>query len=101
MNANTKQGEIKMTEYEKSVLNIIATSEFNQLNGSIPRTVEESATWLFVDEIADDASLTMNQVKGVLGSLVKKGLIDIDDIDAEETLIQITKKGLDELWVQG
>ena len=99
MNANTKQGETKMTENEKSVLNIIATSEFNQLNGSIPRTVEESATWLFIDEVADDASLTVNQVKGVLGSLVKKGLIDVDDIDEEETLIQITKAGIDELWV--
>jgi len=89
-----------MTPYEKSVLNIIATSEYNQNNGSIPRTVEESATWLFVDDIAEDAGLTVNQVKGVLGSLVKKGLIDIDDIDAEEdTLVQITKNGIDELWV--
>jgi DNA-binding MarR family transcriptional regulator len=90
-----------MTEYEKSVLNIIATSEFNQLNGSIPRTTEESATWLFVDEIAEDAGLSMNQVKGVLGSLVKKGMINIDDIDADETLLQITKKGIDELWIVG
>ena len=88
-----------MTDYEKSVLNIIATDECNSLNGSIPRTVEESATWLFIDQVAEDASLTVNQVKGVLGSLVKKGLIDIDDIDEEETLVQITKAGLDELWV--
>ena len=89
---------MELTQLEKSVLCIIGTSEFNQLNGSIPRTTEESATWLFVDEIADDASLTMNQVKGVLGSLVKKGIIEIDDIDADETLIQITKDGINELW---
>ena len=87
-----------MTELETSVLNIIATSDYNALNGSIPRTVEESATCLWVDEIADEAGLTMNQVKGVLGSLVKKGLIDIDDIDAKETLIQITENGIKELW---
>ena len=80
-----------MTENEKSILNIIARSEYNQNNGSIPRTVEESATWLFMDDLADDSGLTVNQVKGVLGSLVKKGLVDVDDIDEDETLIQITQ----------
>lgn len=92
---------MNMTEYEKSILNSIATSEYNRLNGEIPRNTEDSATWLFVDELAEDNGLTMNQVKGVLGSLVKKGLIDIDDVDAEETLIQITKAGIDELWIVG
>lgn len=87
-----------LTEYESSVLNIIATSEYNQNNGSLPRSTEESATWLWVDEIAEDAGLTMNQVKGVLGSLVKKEVVSIDDIDAEETLVQIAKKGIDLLW---
>lgn len=87
-----------MTEYEKSVLNIIATSDYNQLNGSIPRTVEESATYLWVDEIAEDAGLSMNQVKGVLGSLVKKELIMVDDFDAKETLVTITQKGINTLW---
>ena len=87
-----------MTENEKSILNIIARSEYNQNNGSIPRTVEESATYLFIDELADDSGLTVNQVKGVLGSLVKKGLVDVDDFDDEETLVQITKDGINELW---
>ena len=87
-----------MTELETSVLNIIATSDYNQLNGSIQRTVEESATYLWVDEIAEDSGLSMNQVKGVLGSLVKKELVVIDDIDADETLVTITKNGLDLLW---
>ena len=94
--------EQKMTEMEKSILNIIATSEFNKLNGSIPRNTDESATWLFIDELAEDSGLTINQVKGVLGSLTKKGIIDIDmDEDMEEeTLVQITKKGIDEVWNQ-
>jgi len=87
-----------MTQYETSVLNLIATSEFNHLNGSRPRTTEESATWLFMDELAEDAGLAINQVKGVLGSLVKKDLIEVDDIDEEETLIQLTKKGILEIW---
>ncbi len=83
-----------LTEKESSVLNCIATSEYNQLNGSIPTTVEESATYLWVDELANEAGLTMNQVKGVLGSLVKKEMIDIDDFDAKETLISITQNGI-------
>lgn len=88
-----------LTDYEKSILNSIATSEYNALNGSIPRTVEESATYLWVDELASDNGLTMNQVKGVLGSLVKKEMISIDDIDSEETLVHLTKKAIiNELW---
>jgi hypothetical protein len=87
-----------LTENEKSILNIVATSEFNAVNGSIPRHPEESPTWMFIDEIAEDSGLTVNQCKGVLGSLVKKGIVDIDDIDNDETLIQITKAGIDELW---
>lgn len=98
-NNNKSKGQKNMTELEISVLNIIATSDYNQLNGSIPRTIEESATFLWVDEIAVDAGLTMNQVKGVLGSLVKKKLIVIDDIDAdEETLVSITQEGIHILW---
>ncbi len=47
-----------MTEYEKSILNLIGTDEMNQNNGSLPRTVEESATWVFTDQLADDSGLT-------------------------------------------
>ena len=93
-----------LTEKESSVLNTIATSEFNQLNGSIPRTTEESNTWLWVDELAEDNGLTMNQVKGVLSSLVKKEMIGIDNSDPdpeEDTLVCILKNGLDVLWTNG
>jgi len=92
---------MKLTENEKSLLNIIATSEFNSLNGNIPRTPEESATWLFMDDLADESGLTVNQVKGVLGSMVKKNLISVDDFDKKETLLTIEKNGIDELWIVG
>ena len=93
---------MKLTQWEKSVLNCIATSEWNSLNGSIPRTTEESSTWLFTDELAKDNGLTENQVKGVLGSLVKKEIIVTDyDEDDKEYMVQITKKGIDELWIVG
>jgi len=98
-NNKIKENKMDMTEYEKSILNLIGTDEMNQNNGSLPRTVEESATWVFTDQLADDSGLTVNQVKGVLSSLVKKGLINIDDYDAdEESLVNITKKGIDMLW---
>ena len=79
----------------------IATSDYNSLNGGIPRTPEESSTWLFVDEIAEDIGMTMNQTKGVLGSLAKKGVIDIDADYDREALVQITTEGIGELWPVG
>lgn len=91
---------MELTQLEKSVLNCIATSEFNSLNGSIPRTTEESSTWLFTDELAKDNGITVNQVKGVLGSLVKKEIImtDYDEVD-DEFMVQITQDGINEfLW---
>jgi hypothetical protein len=89
-----------LTENESSILNIIGRSEFNQNNGSLPRTVEESATWLFIDDLADDSGLTINQTKGVLGSLVKKGIIyiDIDELDGGETMVQISQEGIHCFW---
>lgn len=90
---------MSLTSNEKSILNIIATDEMNSLNGSVPRTTEESATWLYTKDIAEEAVMAVNQVKGVLGSLVKKGILDIDDYDDDsEHLVQITKKGINELW---
>ena len=84
---------MKLTQNEKSVLNIIATDEMNEVNGDCARTVEESATWVFTDQIAKDAGLTINQTKGVLGSLVKKGMIEIDP-DEDEAMVQLTQEGI-------
>lgn len=90
---------MNLTSNEKNILNIIATDECNALNGSVPRTTEESATWIFTKYLAEDSELTVNQTKGVLGSLVKKGILDIDDPeDDSENLVQITQKGINELW---
>ena len=87
-----------MTENEKSILCMIARSEFNAVNGQIPQTPEESATWLFIDELADDSNLTINQVKGVLGSLVKKELIFLDSLDDTESLVSLSQDGINFLW---
>ena len=88
---------MNMTENEKSIMNTIATNECNPNNGSLPRTILESATWLFMDELASDSGLTVNQVKGVLGSLVKKGLLLVDE-DEVESLVQFTQEGINFLW---
>jgi DNA-binding MarR family transcriptional regulator len=83
----------KITEFEGKILNLIARSELNALNGAVPKTPMDSATWLFVDDLATDSGLTQNQVKGVLGSLVKKELIQTDDND-DEILVQLTFAGV-------
>lgn len=85
-----------MTELETTLLNIIATHEYNPLNGAKPTTPEESTTFLWVDELAAEMDCTMNCVKGVLSSLVKKELIVITE-DPEDNIVTITEKGIGEL----
>ncbi len=86
-----------MTSNEKNIFTLIATDEMNQLNGGRPRTIEESATYIFTDQLADDSGLTMPQVKAILANLVKKELIEIDD-DEDESSVQLTKLGIAEIW---
>ena len=85
------------TLLEKSALIIIATSENNQNNGCPPRTVKESATWIFIDEISEDLNLSTDKAIKVLSNLVKNGLI-IMDLDENETLVKITQKGINTIW---
>jgi DNA-binding MarR family transcriptional regulator len=94
-NATVTEWPAKITVFENNVLMAIATSDYNALNGAIPHNPEDSATWLFVDELAEDAGLTMAQVKGVLSSLVKKGLVDIQEDWGDETLIMLTAAAID------
>jgi DNA-binding MarR family transcriptional regulator len=94
-NATVTEWPAKITVFENNVLMAIATSDYNALHGAIPHNPEDSATWLFVDELAEDAGLTMAQVKGVLSSLVKKGLVDIQEDWGDETLIMLTAAAID------
>lgn len=68
---------MQMTEYEFKVMNAIAHSEYTPINGATPEDSGDCSTWLWPSDIAKEVSLTVNQVKGVLSSLVKKEWIVI------------------------
>jgi hypothetical protein len=69
-------------------------------NGAAPECAEDVSTYCWADDFS--ATLTTNQVKGVLSSLVKKELIAVQDNGVneggvKETLVNFTKAGF-EVW---
>ncbi|MER2008827.1 MAG: hypothetical protein ABS939_15355 [Psychrobacillus sp.] len=48
-----------------------------------------------VEDIVLQTTLSVNQVKGVLGSLDKKGLINFQDVNGEYNVYSLRKAGFD------
>lgn len=89
-----------ITFNEADVLNGIAYHEYNVGNGAAPECAEDVSTYCWAGDFS--ATLTINQVKGVLSSLVKKELIviqdnGVNDGGVKETLVDFTKAGF-EVW---
>jgi len=84
-----------LTANEIEVLNGIAYHEMAPSNGEKPETIADTGTYCWVEDFS--ASLTPSQVKGVLSSLVKKGLIHVDDYDDEDTVVNFTDTGF-KVW---
>ena len=82
-----------LTEFEIDVLNGIAYHEMSPANTMKPRDINDTGTYCWADTFSD--KLTTPQVKGVLSSLVKKGLIHIDVFDhpADENVVSILPAG--------
>ena len=75
-----------VTPLQAAMLNKIAKSEFNVLDGQIPNIVEDSATWAeVIIETAQD--------KGVFTSLLNAGLVFHFD-DGKDSTVQLSGKGL-------
>ena len=75
-------GDSKMTNltpYEIEVLNGIAYHEMCPANGGKPEDIGQTGTYCWAEDFSN--SLDVSQVKGVLSSLVKKCLIQIDEYD--------------------
>lgn len=75
-----------LTEKEVNLLNTIVHDEFTPLNGEEPETLEDCSTFVDVDSWSNNIDLSINECKGVLGSLVKKNIINIEDEDIELSL---------------
>ena len=82
------------TELQLQLLNHIALSEYTQFNGARPD--EPVGTYLFIDEIARDPNITINQAKGVVGSAVEADLVGVCEGPSQnETCIDMTQAGFD------
>ena len=67
---------MKLTNYEQKALEII-------------QDYGEETVTILMDDIGKELGLTINQVKGIIGSLVKKRLICEGDVNGEPTLIDM------------
>ena len=69
---------MKLTELENKTMNAIAYNDYTSLNGGEPNKADDTLTWHWPDEFAQDVEISVNQIKGVLSSLVQKELIHIE-----------------------
>lgn len=76
---------MKITPLEKDMLEKIALDEYSPVNGAVPKTIDETGTWANV--IIED-----NRDKGVISSLIKKGLINHSG-KGEDAVINFTEEG--------
>lgn len=75
-----------VTPLQAAMLNKIAKSEFNAVDGNIPNIVEDSATWAeMIIETAQD--------KGVFTSLLNAGLV-FHFNDGKDSTVQLSELGL-------
>lgn len=65
---------INLTHFEAVVLNAIAHHEMNTTNGARPTSHHDVNTWAWADDFTG-GEMTVPQVKGVMSSLVQKGLL--------------------------
>ena len=79
------------TPNEIDVLNGIAYHEMSPANGATPEAIGDTGCFCWVEDFSE--ALTGSQVKGVLASLIKKGLIAIQEWDQGDTVVNFTEKG--------
>ena len=81
---------MKLTNLEKQMLENIANSEYNDVTGYSPESAEETFGWYYPEYL--DEGMDTNQVRGVITSLVKKGLVTVD-LDEDDNTISMTDDG--------
>lgn len=83
---------ITFTEKEMLLMNIIAHCELTPVNGATPQNCEEAQTYTDVKTWAVNMDEEIATVKGVLGSLDKKGALYVDR-DCGEDIVSFTEAG--------
>ena len=80
----------QITYNEKAVLESIPSSEYISLEKNDKRVIN-LPTWTFTCE---DSGIKGKPLSGVISSLVKKGLVGVENKEKDET-IWLTKKGFE------
>lgn len=91
----SKEFSIKITANEEAVIKAIAHSEWCEVNGhpEVAESADDVSTWCYTDTFAEYAKLTVRTVKGTLGSLAKKGIIEVLDNFDEDNSVRFTEDG--------
>lgn len=99
----TMVGDLNVTAMECAVIDEIIHHEMSALNGSSPETYADiwHGTYCWADDFTSEVCPNVEQVKGVLSSLTKKGLVTINKLDdeVEGNTVIVTKLGY-EAWKQ-
>lgn len=83
---------ISITKSESEVLRKIAFHEMTPGNGARPASADDAVTFCWAADFAP-AGFNVTQTKGVLSSLVQKGLIFIEGYDERDNMVGFTKAG--------
>lgn len=83
---------VQITPAEAHVLKAIAYHEMNPGNGTRPESESDVYTFCWTSDFSPQ-DMNVSQTKGVLSSLVKKGLICIFEYDDTDKGVGFTKLG--------
>ena len=86
---------MKLTELETQMLENICSHEMNEVNGATEwiEDADMTVTYYWAEDFAKGIG-SVNQVKGVVTSLVKKGLVVVQEDSMEDSMIWLTDEGL-------
>ena len=70
----------------------IAESQWTEVNGNTPDNSDETTGWYYTEDL--DTNMDTNQVRGVVTSLVKKGLVGVQE-DEDDNQIWLTDLGFE------
>ena len=68
---------MKLTKYESKFLTIMAGSDFTGDGDAI-------CDWLYKPDYEKDMGISMNKIRGVISSLIKKGILHEDEVSKQE-----------------
>jgi len=85
---------MNITPLEALALNHYAFDEMNPVNGARPESADDVHCYVWIDELAPHLDISMSAAKGVVSSLVKKGLVQVSsDEDPQERGLNFTEEG--------